>query len=262
MPIPTRWIFPGNSVYLLLAKENEIYNPLFINLIITKMRKVNFFASLLLCVALVFSACNASNTVKGTGIGAGAGAAVGAGIGALLNGGKGAAWGAGVGAVVGGAAGALIGHKMDVQKKELEAIQNAQVESVNDGQAIKVTFDSGILFATNSSTLNVASKTSLTQFASSLKTNPDTDVEIYGYTDSQGGDKVNIPLSQKRADAVKAFLTGQSVSDARLATAGLGSSNPVATEDAKGVQALNRRVEVYILPNAKMKAEAEAGTLK
>lgn len=226
------------------------------------MRKISLFTSLLLCVAIVFSGCNASNTAKGTGIGAGAGAGVGAGIGALISGGKGAAWGAGIGALVGGAAGALIGNKMDKQKKELENIKDAQVESVNDGQAIKVTFDSGILFATGKSDLNVASKTSLSQFASSLKTNPDTDVEIYGYTDSQGGDRVNIPLSQKRAEAVKSFLAGQSVPLTRMVTAGLGSSNPVAQEDTRGVQALNRRVEIFILPNAKMKAEAEAGTLK
>ena len=226
------------------------------------MKKVNLFASLLLCVAVIFSGCGASNTVKGTGIGAGAGAAVGAGIGALINGGKGAAWGAGVGAVVGGSAGALIGNKMDKQKKELEALQNAQVESINDGQAIKVTFDSGILFATNSSTLNAASKTSLSQFATSLKNNPDTDVEIYGHTDSSGGDNINVPLSQKRADSVKAFLESQSVGNYRMATAGLGSSQPIATESAKGVQALNRRVEVFIIPNAKMIEEANAGTLK
>jgi outer membrane protein OmpA-like peptidoglycan-associated protein len=226
------------------------------------MRKINLFASLLLCIALVFSACNTSNTVKGTGIGAGAGAAVGAGIGALLNGGKGAAWGAGIGAVVGGGAGALIGNKMDKQKKELEQINGAQVESVNEGQAIRVVFDSGILFATGKSDLNTTSKTALTQFANSLKTNPDTDVQIYGHTDSNGGDKVNIPLSQKRADSVKNFLVSQSVSSARLTTTGLGSSQPIAQEDAKGIQALNRRVEIYILPNEKMKAEAEAGTLK
>lgn len=226
------------------------------------MKKVNLFASLLLGVAIIFSGCGASNTVKGSGIGAGAGAAVGAGIGALINGGKGAAWGAGIGAVVGGGAGALIGNKMDKQKKELEAIENAKVESINDGQAIKVTFDSGILFATGSSSLNTASKTSLTQFASSLKSNPDTDVEIYGHTDSSGGDKINVPLSEKRAEAVKAFLAGQSISINRMVTAGLGSSQPVAEESSKGVQALNRRVEVFILPNEKMIEEAKAGTLK
>jgi outer membrane protein OmpA-like peptidoglycan-associated protein len=226
------------------------------------MKKVNLFASLLLCIALLFSGCNASNTAKGTGIGAGAGAALGAGIGALLNGGKGAAWGAGIGAVVGGGAGALIGKKMDKQKAELEKINGAQVESVNEGQAIRVVFDSGILFATGKSDLNATSKTALTQFANSLQSNPDTNVEIYGHTDSNGGDKINVPLSQKRADSVKNFLVSQSIGSSRLATAGVGSSQPVAAEDAKGVQPLNRRVEIFILPNDKMKAEAEAGTLK
>jgi outer membrane protein OmpA-like peptidoglycan-associated protein len=226
------------------------------------MKRTDLFLCLSLCVAIIFSGCNASNTAKGTAIGGGGGAALGAGIGALLNGGKGAAWGAGIGAVVGGAAGALIGNKMDKQKKELEAIQNAKVESVNDGQAIKVTFDSGILFASGKSDLNTASVTSLTQFANSLNGNPDTDVQIFGHTDSQGGDKINVPLSQKRADSVEKFLEKQGIVASRITTSGLGSSQPIAQEDAKGVQAQNRRVEIFIIPNAKMIKDAEAGTLK
>ena len=226
------------------------------------MRKINLFAGLLLCVALVFSSCGASNTVKGGAIGAGGGAAIGAGIGALVKGGKGAAIGAGIGAAVGGTAGALIGNKMDKQKKELEQIQGAQVETVNDGQAIKVVFDSGILFASGKSALSESSKTALSQFANSLSSNPDTDVEIYGHTDSNGGDNINVPLSKERAASVEKFLVSQGISSSRMATEGLGSSQPVATEDAKGIQALNRRVEVYIMPNAKMIKEAEEGTLK
>ncbi|MDR1372460.1 MAG: OmpA family protein [Dysgonamonadaceae bacterium] len=225
------------------------------------MKKSNGIFSLVLCAAILYG-CNASNTVKGGAIGGGTGAAVGAGIGALLGNGKGAAIGAGAGAILGGAAGALIGKKMDKQKAELEKIQNAQVESVNDGQAIKVTFDSGILFATNSSTLNQASRNSLTQFAASLRANSDTDVQIYGHTDSSGGDNINIPLSQKRADAVKNYLITQgSILSTRMISQGLGSSLPVA-EEVKGVAAANRRVEVFILPNERMKAAAEAGTLK
>jgi outer membrane protein OmpA-like peptidoglycan-associated protein len=226
------------------------------------MKNVNLFASLLLCVALLLPGCGASNTTKGTGIGAGAGAALGAGLGALLNGGKGAAWGAGIGAVVGGGAGALIGNKMDKQKAELDKINGAQVETVNDGQAIKVTFDSGILFATNSSTLNVASKTALTQFAASLQSNPDTDIQILGFTDSTGSDKINIPLSEGRASSVKIFLEGQGVVADRLTSQGLGASNPVADNATPAGRTQNRRVEVYILPNAKMIEAAQAGTLK
>jgi outer membrane protein OmpA-like peptidoglycan-associated protein len=229
------------------------------------MKKVNESILVLLCAALLFGSCNAiknaNTTTKGTAIGAGGGAGLGAAIGALINGKHGAAWGAGIGAVVGGGAGALIGHKMDKQKKELEAINGAQVESTNNGQAIKVTFDSGILFATNSSTLSIPSRSSLTQFAQSLKTNPDTYVEIYGHTDSTGNDQINIPLSDQRASSVGKFLETQGVSISRMAYQGLGSSKPVADNTTVAGRQQNRRVEVYILPNEKMIREAQAGTL-
>jgi outer membrane protein OmpA-like peptidoglycan-associated protein len=226
------------------------------------MRNLSVFAALMLAVVVLFGACNASNTAKGTGIGAGAGAAIGAGIGALIGDGKGAAWGAGIGAIVGGSAGALIGHKMDKQKKELEALENAKVESINNGEAIRVTFESGILFATNKSDLNAASKTSLSKFATSLRNNPDTDVKIVGHTDNTGTDAINDPLSQKRAEAVKSYLAGQSVSSARIVSEGQGSHNPVADNATAAGKAQNRRVEVYIMPNAKMIREAQQGTLK
>ena len=226
------------------------------------MKKINLFVCLMVSVALILGGCNASNTAKGTAIGGGGGAAIGAGIGALLGGSEGATWGAGIGAVVGGAAGALIGNKMDRQKKELEQIKDAQVESVNDGQAIKVTFDSGILFATNSSALNQASRNSLTQFANSLKSNPDTDVHIYGHTDSTGGDNINIPLSNQRAGSVESFLSGQGISTARMTAEGFGSSQPVADNGTTAGRQQNRRVEIYIVPNQKMIQDAQSGTLK
>ena len=102
-----------------------------------------------LCAAMVLSGCNVSNTAKGTAIGAGGGAALGAIIGKIAGN---TAVGAVIGGAVGAGAGAIIGHKMDKAKKEAEAVKNAQVESVKDANgldAVKVTFDSGILFATN-----------------------------------------------------------------------------------------------------------------
>lgn len=221
------------------------------------MKNFSFFAALFLSVAVIFSSCGASNTAKGTGIGAGGGAALGAGIGALIGGGKGAAWGAGIGALVGGGAGAVIGNKMDKQKAELEKINGAQVESINDGQAIKVTFESGILFATNSSTLNAASQGGLTSFAQSLINNPDTNVEIYGHTDSSGNDAINQPLSERRAQSVYNFLLSKGVAGTRMASQGLGSSMPVADNNTSAGKAQNRRVEIYILPNEKMIRDAQ-----
>ena len=214
---------------------------------------------MLVSIAILFSSCGASNTLKGTGIGAGAGGALGAGIGAILGGCKGAAWGAGIGAVLGGSAGAVIGHKMDKQKAELEKIKGAQVESINNGEAIKVTFESGILFPTNSSTLSSASKTALDNFATSLVNNPDTDVKIYGHTDNTGSDAINNPLSEKRAAAVYGYLTQRGVAGTRLASQGMGATQPVADNSTASGRTQNRRVEVYILPNAKMVQDAQQG---
>lgn len=215
------------------------------------------FSIILLSSVMIFSSCGTSNLVKGAGIGAGAGAAVGAGVGAIAGGGQGAAWGAGIGAIVGGAAGAIIGNKMDKQAAELEKIEGAQVEVVNEGQAIKVTFESGILFATNSSTLNTASRTSLDKFATSLLNNPDTDVKIFGHTDSSGNDAINNPLSQRRAESVYNYIVSKGVTGSRMNAQGMGSSEPVADNSTPAGRAQNRRVEVYILPNAKMIKEAQ-----
>lgn len=223
------------------------------------MKHLSLLATILLSGLLILSSCGASNKVKGGGIGAGAGAGVGAGIGAIIGGGKGAAWGAGIGAVLGGTTGAIIGNKMDKQKAELEAIEGAQVESVNEGEAIKVTFESGILFASNSSTLNAASRSSLDKFATSLQNNPDTDVKIYGHTDSSGSDAINNPLSQRRAEAVYNYLLSRGLSGSRIDSQGFGSSQPIADNSTSAGKSQNRRVEVYILPNAKMIQDAKQG---
>ena len=222
------------------------------------MRQISkVLAIALLGGAMVFSGCGLNRTVKGSGIGAGAGAAVGAGVGAIAGGGKGAAIGAGIGAVLGGSAGAIIGNKMDKQAAELEQIEGAQVEKVNEGEAINVTFESGILYATNSSTLNTASRAALDKFATSLLNNPDTDVKIYGHTDSTGSDAINNPLSKRRAESVYNYLLSKGVSGTRMIAEGFGSSQPVADNSTAAGRAENRRVEVFILPNAKMIKEAQ-----
>ena len=225
-----------------------------------KMLNKKSIAALALSAALVLTGCGLSNTAKGTGIGAGAGALIGAGVGRVLGN---TAIGAAIGGVVGGTAGALIGKKMDKQKKELEEqVKNAKIESVNDGQAIRVTFDSGILFATNSSTLTTTSQTSLRNFAANLKVNDQTDLLIIGHTDNTGSDRINDPLSLNRASSVRTFLTGQGVSSNRMRVEGKGSHEPVADNSTAAGRKENRRVEVYILPNKAMVEAAQNGTLK
>ena len=122
------------------------------------MKGLTLCSVVLLSGSLLFSSCGTwTNTAKGTAIGVGGGAAVGAGIGALAGN---TALGTAIGAALGGTAGALIGKKMDKQKKELEATlpEETTIETINEGEALRVTFDSGILFATNSSTLSDASR--------------------------------------------------------------------------------------------------------
>lgn len=221
---------------------------------ITKLLGVAVLSS-----TILLGGCGTSNTLKGTGIGAGAGAAVGAGIGKTAgNTGLGAV----IGATVGGVAGGLIGNQMDKQKKELEqVIPEAKVETVNNGEAIRVTFDSGILFATNSSTLSADSRSALSRFATNMKENPDTDIKIVGHTDSTGRAAYNQTLSEKRAQSVFNYLRAEGIPAARLVSLGMGQDQPIADNSTVEGRAQNRRVEVFILPNAKMIQDAKAGKL-
>lgn len=225
-------------------------------------RKTGFWAIIVLCCAVLFSSCGTwTNTAKGTAIGVGGGAAAGAGIGALAGN---TALGAVIGAAVGGTAGALIGKKMDKQKKELEATlpEDTKIETVNNGEALKITFDSGILFATNSSTVSEASKSALRNFSTSLKANPDTNIQIIGHTDNTGSVDYNQTLSEKRAKSVYDYLMNQGVSADRMVFEGKGVHQPVANNSTAEGRALNRRVEITIVANEKMIQEAQAGTLK
>ena len=216
-----------------------------------------------LCAALVMVGCNVSNTAKGTAIGAGGGAVVGAIIGKMAGN---TAIGAVIGGTVGATTGAIIGKKMDKAKKEAEAVKSAQVETITDAnglEAIKVTFDSGILFATNKADLNATSKASLTQFAEVLKENRDMDIAIIGHTDNTGSDAVNNPLSKNRAQSVSKFLKSQGVASAQIKTIdGQGSTNPVADNSTAEGRKQNRRVEVYMYASEKMINEANAEAAK
>ena len=212
--------------------------------------------SLLLCVGLLF-ACN--NTQKGAGIGAGGGAVLGGIIGAIAGN---TAIGAAIGGAVGAGAGAIIGNRMDKAKKAAQQVQNAKVETVTDTNgldAVKVSFDSGILFATGKADLSTTAKNSLVQFAKVLNENKDCDIAIIGHTDNTGTDGVNQPLSVNRANSVNAYLKSCGVAASQIKRIeGQGSTNPVADNSTEAGRKLNRRVEVYMYASEKMINEAKA----
>jgi outer membrane protein OmpA-like peptidoglycan-associated protein len=163
--------------------------------------------------------------------------------------------GAIIGAGIGGAAGALIGDKMDKQAEELKAdLKGAKVERVGEG--IKITFDSGLMFDFDSYNLRSEPKSNLTDLAKTLNKYPDTNVLVEGHTDKTGPDDYNLKLSKNRADAVANFLEQQKVASTRTSTQGYGEAQPIATTDQA-----NRRVEVAIYANNKMKRLAKKGEL-
>ncbi len=219
------------------------------------------------CIMISSGCSSMTNTGKGALIGGGGGAAVGAGIGALLGGGKGAGIGAALGGAIGAGAGAVIGNKMDKQAAELQRqlAEQAKVEQVKDQnglQAIKVTFEGGILFPTGKYTLNQNAKTDLTAFANSLINNPNTNVQVFGFTDNTGSYAVNEKLSNQRADAVMTYLVNSGVSPSRLKAQGIPMADYVASNDTPEGRAQNRRVEIYITADKTMIEQAQNGTLR
>jgi outer membrane protein OmpA-like peptidoglycan-associated protein len=220
--------------------------------------KINLLIVLALCVSLsLLMGCGASNTLKGGAIGAGAGGVAGGVIGHQLGN---TAIGAIIGAAVGGTAGALIGRHMDRQAEEMrQDIKNAKIERVGEG--IKITFDSGILFDFDSSDLQAAAKTNIESLAKILNKYPDTNILIEGDTDNSGTEQYNQKLSERRAQAVAEYQKGLSVASSRISTVGLGELNPVASNDSESGREQNRRVEVAIFANDKLKKAAENGTI-
>lgn len=215
-----------------------------------------------LCLLTLVS-CGSSQK-NGALIGTGAGAVLGTIIGKIAGN---TAVGAAIGSAVGAGTGAIIGRHMDkVAEQAAAKVENATVEEVTDANgltAVRVTFDSGILFATNKSDLNAASKSDLAKFSSVLKENQDCQVDIYGHTDSTGNDGINIPLSTKRAESVVTYLKSCGVPASQFQNVvGKGSSEPVADNSTTEGKQKNRRVEVYLYASQTMIDAANAGTLK
>jgi len=226
--------------------------------------KKNGFVAVILSAVILFASCSSmSKAVKGGLLGGGVGAALGAGVGALIGkDAKSAAIGAGIGTAVGATTGVIIGKKMDKAAAQAAAIEGARVDSIRDAnnlKALKVTFDSGILFATGKSTLNQSSKAALTKFSKILVANPTMDITVLGHTDNVGSLDTNQKLSQGRAQAVAEFLKSQNVGEAQIKDIiGKNFSQPVADNATAAGKAANRRVEVYMYASAAMINDAAA----
>jgi outer membrane protein OmpA-like peptidoglycan-associated protein len=222
----------------------------------------NLYLSIILIFGIIVStSCNAvkntNNTQRGAGIGAVTGAVIGGVLGNNLGkGGKGAK-GAVLGGVVGGVIGGVIGNKMDKQAREIEqAIPGAEVERIGEGIKL-VLGENAVRFDTNKSTLTPTAKANLDKLVSVFQSYADTDIMIYGYTDSTGSVEYNKTLSEQRAASVKTYLASKGLVGDRFKTVGMGINDPIATNETPEGRSQNRRVEFAITANEKMIEEAK-----
>ena len=220
------------------------------------LSRLSIFA---LILTLPFLGCDSiSKTAKGTAIGAAAGALAGAVIGKAAGN---TTNGAIIGAAVGGASGAAIGNYMDRQSRELEEdLEGAKVERVGEG--IKITFDSGILFDVNSYQLKDASRENIAELSEILQKYEDTNIMFSGYTDNTGSEEYNQELSEDRAKSVAEYAAFTGVDAERMTIIGYGESDPVADNSTATGRQQNRRVEIGIWANEKLKEAAEKGEIE
>jgi len=224
--------------------------------------KKSIIVSLSLLLTISLTNCeaikNANNGQKGAAIGAAGGAILGAIIGNNVGKGGNGEIGAVIGGVVGGTAGVLIGNKMDKQAQKIEQeVPGATVERVDDG--IVVTFDenSGVYFDTNKSNINAKSQATLNKLAGVFAEFPDTNILVVGHTDNTGKEGYNMTLSKERAYSVTNYLKDKNLDAERFTTHWFGETQPKYDNSTAEGRSKNRRVNVAIVPNEKMKEDAK-----
>ncbi|RZA20951.1 MAG: OmpA family protein [Lysobacteraceae bacterium] len=153
--------------------------------------------------------------------------------------------GAGIGALAGGG----IGAYQDRQEAELRReTAGTGIDVSRDGDVIKLNLPDGVTFDFAKYDLKPQFFPALNTIAGTLKEYNQTIVEVSGHTDSIGSDAANQTLSERRANAVSSYLIGQGVVRERFEVVGMGERYPVASNDTDSGRALNRRVEIRLLP--------------
>ena len=200
---------------------------------------------------------NTNKTQRGAGIGAVAGAVIGGVLGNNLGKGGNTALGAVIGGAVGGTIGGVIGNKMDKQAREIEeALPGAEVERVGEGIML-VLGENAVRFETSKSTLTAQAKQNLDKLLPVFNSYAETNIEIYGYTDSTGSMDLNMRLSEQRAASVRSYLESKGLKSSRFRVKGMGPNDPIANNETVEGRSKNRRVEFAITANETMIQQAE-----
>lgn len=143
--------------------------------------------------------------------------------------------------------------RMDEINSKFEEVQqifgkeDAEVFRQKDDVIIRMI---GFNFDIGKSQIKQEDYVQLSKLKTAMSLFKDAAVVIEGHTDSQGGDELNLKLSQERADAVLSYLNeNTSVDQARFSTKGYGESRPVANNETMAGRKLNRRIDIVIQPN-------------
>ena len=217
---------------------------------------VPFVAALTLTMTMGLGGC-ASTGENGEGSSAIGGAIIGGLVGGVLanNTGNRSQGRTAVGVIAGAAAGAAIGNAMDEKERKIRDIaaerdqQSMQVERLQD-DLLRVSVASEASFAFDSAELRPEFKPTLNQVAAVVRDDPKFGILVIGHTDSIGSDAYNQGLSVRRAQSVSNYLIGQGVASHQIGAEGRGKTEPRASNATEAGRAQNRRVEIYIAPNA------------
>jgi outer membrane protein OmpA-like peptidoglycan-associated protein len=110
-----------------------------------------------------------------------------------------------------------------------------------------VTFGLGdVLFDTAKSELRPEADATLNSVVAQLAKHPDRHIRVEGHTDNRGGSDYNLGLSQRRAEAVRAYLVAHGIADSRISVRGVGEAGPVASNASAEGRQRNRRVDVTL----------------
>jgi outer membrane protein OmpA-like peptidoglycan-associated protein len=138
--------------------------------------------------------------------------------------------------------------ELEVAREARPQPRMGMTERQADNAASNAMIKSSVQFAPNSADLSADAKAKLDDVARQAQ---GRNVIVQGFTDNTGPETANVQLSQRRAEEVADYLEHKGIPRERIATRGLGSSDPTSTQDTDRGRALNRRVEIVIQPAAK-----------
>ena len=154
-----------------------------------------------------------------------------------------------IGAGIGGLAGGAVGAYQDRQEAELRRqTAGTGIDVVRDGDIIKLNLPDGVTFDFNRTELKPQFYPALNNVAATLREYNQTMVEVSGHTDNVGSEAVNQRISEQRAQNVASYLIGQGLQRERFEVAGYNFRHPVADNSTEQGRALNRRVEIRLIP--------------